>query len=160
MTWTDPILAFLRAHASKGVRDAPEAWLRDWVLWYDRQHCLGVAQTDGEILGVGAAVQVRRTKLGREKTWVKDDPQGDALLVIEVCAACPQALRRLMVMFSHRFPGAWNRLPVLGSREGAMRQYNLKDLVRLYVGTFLPPMTGPQRSEVIHGNEYLSPSAA
>lgn len=60
MTWTTPIIAFLREHGSPTLREAQESWLRTWLGFYDVQACLGVASREGGLLGVGVAVRARR----------------------------------------------------------------------------------------------------
>jgi hypothetical protein len=156
MTWTDPILAFLRKHHADGVENAPDEWVRDWLKWYDVQRCLGIVQGEGEIQGVGMAVRIQRNLLAEGTTWHVDDQQGDVLLVVEICASCPQALRQLILLLQERFPEAWKRLPVYGRREDQVRKYTLKELVRLYVGTFLPRMIEPQNQEVAHGQDRIT----
>jgi hypothetical protein len=157
MTWTDPILAFLRQHHADGVENAPDGWVRDWIQWYDVQRCLGVIHSDeGDILAVGMAVRIQRHLLAEGTTWHMDDPQGDVLLVVEICASCPEWLRQLILLLQERFPEAWKRLPVYGRREDEVRKYTLKEIVRLYVGTFLPRMTEPCNQEAQHGQDRIT----
>lgn len=78
------------------------------------------------------------------------------LFVVEACASHPQGLRTLLVMLSHRFPD-WRRLPLLGQRDGELKQYRLVDVVRLYVGTFLPALRDapPLQLEVSDGSQRV-----
>ncbi len=160
MTWTEPILAFLRQHHADGVENAPDDWVRDWLKWYDVQRCLGVVRNDeGEVVAVGMAVRSNRIQIADETTWLQDDPLGDVLFIVEVCASCPQGLRQLILLLQKRFPEAWKRLPVVGQKEDRFRQWTLKELVRLYVGTFLPRMTEPPTPEVEYGQDRITCSA-
>lgn len=156
MTWTDPILAFLRQHHADGVENAPDEWVRDWIKWYDVQRCLGVVKQEDAIVAVGMAARTQRPLLTEATAWVQDDPKGEVLLVVEVCASCPQGLRQLILLLQERFPEAWKRLPVVGRRENEVRTYTLKELVRLYVGTFQPRMTEPPTPEVEYGQDRIT----
>jgi len=52
-----------------------------------------------------------------------------------------------MVMLRHRFPEAWNPLPILGKRDGRLKADTLKDLVQIYVGTLAPSDSGLIRGD-------------
>lgn len=117
---------------------SPET-LRDYLLFHIHQGTLcwvrDTASGPFNIIGCGVAWQTTAAEIaacpdGRTFfDWQPDNPQGDALVVADVVATQPKALRTLLVAFNRRFP-RWNEVPVITWRRGRRQLLPVRRLMR------------------------------